>query len=98
MKKLNLGKRLVALVLVLLMMLSLVPLSVFAATKGDIVTSENKGVVGFDTSTLNKNGTINWPVKIYDYLSDGMLFEFAQYRDNYDLYASSNYGTNGGGR
>jgi len=97
MKKFNLGKRLIALVLVLIMVMSLVPLSVFAATKGDIVTSENKGVVGFDTSTLNQNGTINWPVKIYDYLSDGMLFEFAQYQGS-TLYSSSTYGTNGGGQ
>ena len=97
MKKFNLGKRLIALVLVLIMVMSLVPLSVFAATKGDIVTSENKGVVGFDTSTLNQNGTINWPVKIYDYLSDGMLFEFAQYQGS-TLYSSSSYGTNGGGQ
>lgn len=26
---------------------------------------------------LNVNDTIRWPIKIYDYLSDGMLFEYS---------------------
>ena len=83
MKQSNFVKRLTSLLLVVIMLVTLLPLSsiaAMAATKDDIVTNEYKGVTGFKAGTLNQNGNINWPVKIYDNLSDGMLFEFAQYQ------------------
>ncbi len=83
MKQSNFAKRLISLLLVVIMIATLLPLSsiaAMAATKDDIVTNEYKGVTGFKDGTLNQNGNINWPVKIYDNLSDGMLFEFAQYQ------------------
>ena len=75
MKK-NVLKRLMAMLLALVMLLSAVPLQVLAA-KGDII---NSGDIGLDVSTLNQSGVINWPIKIYDYLNDGMLFEPANSR------------------
>lgn len=95
MKQSNFAKRLISLLLVVIMIATLLPLSTIAAAaadpaKNNIVTSANKGVTGIDTSTLNKKGTINWPVKIYDNLSDGMLFEFAQYQGSSFLSNSSN--------
>lgn len=76
MKKFKFGSRVLALILTFIMVLSLVPASVLAAV-GDIYTGTGKGT-GIVNSTLNQDGTINWPIKVYDYLSDGMLFEFAQ--------------------
>ncbi len=78
MKKFKFGSRVLALVLTFVMVLSLVPASIFAGTKGDIATESSAGKTGIDEGTLNAKGTINWPIKVYDYLADGMLFEFAQ--------------------
>ena len=75
MKK-NVLKRPLAMLLALVMLLSAVPMQVLAA-KGDIIDGEG---IGFDANTLNQNGVINWPIKIYDYLNDGMLFEPANSR------------------
>ena len=66
----SLGSRLVALLLVTVMVVSMLPVGVFAVT-GDIVV----GDTGVDNDTIGDTGTINWPIKIYDYLNDGMLFE-----------------------
>lgn len=71
MKKTRLSHRILAMVLVVLMTVQLLPLSAFA-TFGDL-QSWNPGV---DLSTLKQDDAINWPIKIYDYLSDGMLFEW----------------------
>lgn len=100
MKQSNFSKRLISLLLVVIMIATLLPLSTIAAAavnKNDIVISANKGVTGINTSTLNKKGTINWPVKIYDNLSDGMLFEFAQYGGD-SLYSTGERYTGGGGQ
>lgn len=69
MKK-NVLKRLLAMLLALVMLLSAVPMGAFAAV-GDILV----GDTGIVNDSLGDGGTINWPVKIYDYLNDGMLFE-----------------------
>jgi len=90
MKKSKFGKRVLAFVLVFVMVMSLLPLNIMAA-KLDIATGTAAGETGIQEDTLNKNGTINWPIKIYDYLADGMLFEFAQ-ADGSVMY-SSNKGT-----
>ncbi len=81
MKKSKFGVRVVALVLVAIMVASLLPLSAFAVSKFDMVTDRTVTYTGIQNDTLNKNGTINWPVKIYDYLADGMLFEYASFGD-----------------
>ncbi len=100
MKKLNLGKRLVALVLVFIMVVTLVPASVFAANIGDIGVGDFAGSTGIKNETLNQDGIINWPIKVYDYLSDGMLFEFAQYGGTtlYSSYKGLTSSTSGGGQ
>ena len=57
--------------LVVILTFQLLPMGVFA-TYGDI----SNGELGVDLSTLKKDDAINWPIKIYDYLNDGMLFEW----------------------
>lgn len=76
MKKSKFGVRVLAMVLTMIMVLSLVPMSAWAAIH-DITTGSYRGLVGVDTTSIGNNGEINWPVKIYDYQSDGMLFEYA---------------------
>lgn len=76
MKKFKFSSRVLAFVLAFVMIASLFPLSALAAV-GDIYTGTDKSS-GIKESTLNQDDTINWPIKVYDYLSDGMLFEFAQ--------------------
>ena len=71
MKKTGFTKRMLALLLVVIMTVQLLPLSVFAAV-GDLKSVDT----GIDVSTLKQADAINWPIKIYDYLNDGMLFEF----------------------
>lgn len=73
MKKNSKSNRVMALVLALVMVVSLIPAGVFAATN-DL----HAGDTGIKTDTLGDEGFINWPVKIYDYLDDGILFESAQ--------------------
>lgn len=55
MKK-NVLKRMLAMLLVVSLLLSAVPMGVLAA-KGDIVSSED---IGFAPDTLNQSGVINW--------------------------------------
>ena len=76
MKKSGFAHRGLAMLLVLIMVLQVLPITSLAAIN-DIASGNKAGVLGFDTSTFNKEGAINWPIKIYDYLNDGMLFEFA---------------------
>ena len=71
MKKTRLSHRILAMVLVILMTVQLLPLSAFAKF-GDLQSWDP----GVDLSTLKQEDAINWPIKIYDYLSDGMLFEW----------------------
>ena len=75
MKKHGIGSRLLSLLLVLAMVMSFAPVSVFAAV-GDIATDEKTGDTGL-SKDINTQDTISWPIKIYDFLNDGMLFEFA---------------------
>ena len=76
MKKLGIGNRLLAGLLALIMVLSLIPFSVFAAD-GDL----RDGETGLDAN-INTLDTISWPIKVYDYLNDGMLFEYASAQDS----------------
>ena len=82
MKKFGFTHRALALVLVLVMVLQVLPMGALAAV-GDF----NTGDTGIVNSTLGKGGTISWPIKVYDYLNDGMLFECAQgYADAANKY------------
>ena len=75
MKK-NVLKRTLAMLLVLATVLSTVPAGVLAApVVGNITTDSYAGNTGIVNSSLGQDGYINWPIKIYDYLNDGMLFE-----------------------
>lgn len=79
MKRIGCGKRLIALVLALTMLVSLVPAMAnraLAAKAGDTVAG-NTGLKG----NINTKDTISWPIKIYDYMNDGMLFEYASAED-----------------
>ena len=88
MKMKGLCRRSLSLLLVAVMVVSMLPVSVFAAV-GDIISSED---IGFDADTLDKSDVINWPVKIYDYLNDGMLFEPANSRADTASAAGMVYG------
>ena len=76
MKKLGIGSRLLAGLLALTMIVSMIPLSVFAAD-GDL----KDGETGLDAN-INTLDTISWPIKVYDYLNDGLLFEYASAQDS----------------
>ena len=69
MKKIRLPHRILAMALVILMTVQLLPLNVFA-TFGDLQSWDP----GVDLSTLEQEDAINWPIKVYDYLSDGILW------------------------
>ena len=71
MKRTSLANRILALLLVVIMTVQLLPLNAFAAF-GDLQSWDP----GVDLSTLKQEDAINWPIKVYDYLSDGMLFEW----------------------
>ena len=82
--------RLLAMLLVLAMVLPMVPVSAFAAV-GDVVDGGMSLPTG--GTGVSDTDTVSWPVKIYDYLNDGMLFEYAQ---AHDLSASENLSYGGG--
>ncbi len=98
MKKFKFGSRVLAFVLAFIMVLSLIPASVLAATINDISTGSYAGQTGIVEDTLGDEGTINWPIKIYDYLEDGMLFEYssangtAVYDESYSQQGGGLYG------
>ena len=95
MKKHGIGSRLLSLLLVLAMVLPVLPLNAFAAV-GDIATDEKVGDTGLD-GNIDPSDTISWPIKVYDYLNDGMLFEFANVNDATDDISDTLGGAYGGG-
>ena len=74
MKKNGIGSRIISMLLVLVMVLSVLPVSSFAA-KGDKINGDNGLKAGTDIDTSK---TISLPIKIFDYKNDGMLFDFAE--------------------
>ncbi len=86
MKKSGPASRALSLLLVLIMVFQLFPVVAFAGEINTIASGTAAGKTGVKTETLNQEGAINWPVKIYDYLNDGMLFEYA------NMLSSSIYG------
>ena len=71
----NFTKRALALALALVLALSVVPGSVYAAV-GDVAAGTYAGSTGL-SGNIDTSDSINWPIKIYDYLNDGMLFEYS---------------------
>ena len=72
MKKHGMGKKLLAALLALAMVLPMMPLQAFAA-----VGDKKNGNTGMQNG-INTEDTIKLPIRIYDYLNDGMLFEYAE--------------------
>ena len=64
--------RILAMILVVIMTVQVMPLDALAVAFGELKSVET----GIDVNTLKKEDAINWPIKIYDYLDDGMLFEW----------------------
>lgn len=74
MKKLGFGTRMLSALLVLAMVLTMAAPALPRAQAVTVVERDDVGLnSGIDTKT-----TISWPIKIFDYNNDGMLFEFAQ--------------------
>ena len=84
MKKTSLSMRVLAMVLVLIMTVQLIPANVFAF--GELKSVET----GIKVDTLKKEDAINWPIKIYDYLDDGMLFEWNDSQNSGTSMATGN--------
>ena len=72
MRKFSKGSRLLSALLVLAMVLSIVPVTAFAAV-GDL-SNVSTGLTG----NIDTSDTISLPIKILDYEADGMLFEYAE--------------------
>lgn len=70
MERTKISHRVLALLLVIIMTMQLLPTSVFAF--GELLSVDT----GVKLDTMNQTDAINWPIKIYDYLDDGMLFEW----------------------
>lgn len=73
MKKQGIGRKLTAVLLTLVMLLSMLPTAAFAA-KGEL----EAGDTGLVADSFNKDDTISLPIQILDYEADGMLFEYAE--------------------
>ena len=76
MRKYKIKERAFALILVLCMVFTMMPIDADAASKGDIVDG------GMGMTDINYDDKITWPIEIYDYSNDGMLFEYASYTGN----------------
>ena len=72
MKKRNVGKQILSVMLVIAMVLTLMPMSSYAAV-GDL-SNVSTGLTG----DIDTTDTISLPIKILDYEADGMLFEYAE--------------------
>ena len=93
MKKFGFGRRLLAMLLVLGMVLGYIPaMTARAVTVGTIVDDASTGLDG----EIDTTQTISWPIKIYDYLNDGMLFEYSSAQDTSITEATG--GAYGGGQ
>lgn len=70
MKKYRIRERVFAIALVICMVLTIMPANANAAVKGDVVNGD------MGVTDINYDDKIIWPVEIFDYSNDGMLFEF----------------------
>lgn len=95
MKKYGIGSRVLTVLLVLAMVVSMIPASIFAAI-GDIAVGDDIGSTGL-SGNVNTQNTISWPIRILDYLNDGMLFEYPNASDSGDDISDMRGGAYGGG-
>ncbi|MBR3811280.1 MAG: fibro-slime domain-containing protein [Agathobacter sp.] len=73
MRKHRIKERAFAIVLVLCMVFTMMPTNAYAVSQGDVV-----GVgTGLMDDKTDESDHIAWPIEIYDYHNDGMLFDFA---------------------
>ena len=93
MKKFGFGRRLLAMLLVLGMVLGYLPTITAQAGKKN---QTEPGETDIADNTFNTAKTIRWPIKIYDYLNDGMLFEYSSAQDTSITEATG--GAYGGGQ
>ena len=99
MKKFGFARRALAMLLVIIMTLQIIPAGVLALNStGELVTGSevHSNVTGIVNNTLSKDDAINWPIKIYDYLNDGMLFEWNDSQDT--GYSDGGYHSMTGGQ
>ncbi len=84
MKKHSIGSRILSVLLSLAMVLPMLPMTVSAeaGVVGDFATEyERPDQTGLGKYNIDTQSTINLPIEIYDYYSDGMLFEYAESKD-----------------
>ncbi len=81
MKKTQISKRLLSLLCALTLVITMIPGSVYAAI-GD---KENVGSGLVNNKFTTDRNPVNLPIKIYDYLNDGMLFEYAEAQNMYSM-------------
>lgn len=89
MKKHRISKRIFAMLLVICMLFTMLPANVSAANAGDIV---DNGMGLYEDSEgkeagLSYSDSITWPIEIYDYANDGMLFDYASMTGNGESFA-----------
>ena len=82
MKKYGIGRRLMAALLALTLIVSMSS-NIWAAV-GDMAVGDKVGKTGL-TGNVDTKNTISWPIKIFDYLNDGMLFEYPNAGDAGDI-------------
>ena len=97
MKKLGFGTRMLSALLVLAMVLTM---AAPALPRAQAAEFANRDDTGLNEGGLDTKDTISWPIKIFDYNNDGMLFEFAQTQQtNIDASAlDADYAYYGGGQ
>lgn len=77
MKKYGIGSRILTGLLVLAMVVSIIPPTIFAAV-GDRIPGETGILSDANGKNVTTNDTISMPIRIYDYRADGMLFEYTE--------------------
>ncbi len=91
MEQFGFGRRLMSLLLALAMIVAMIPAiqpTKANAAIGDIEEGETGLSNGIDTSD-----TISWPIKIFDYMNDGMLFEYSSaYDTGITAHGGGSYG------
>ncbi len=91
MKQFGLGRRLMSLLLALAMIVAMIP--AIQPTKANAAVGDVFDVGTGLTGNIDTSDTISWPIKIYDYLNDGMLFEYSAATDtNVTAHGGASYG------
>jgi hypothetical protein len=98
MKQFGLGRRLMSLLLALAMIVAMIP--AIQPTRANAAVGDIEDIGTGLTGDIDTSDTISWPIKIYDYLEDGMLFEYSSANGTavYDeSYSQTGGGLYGGG-